>query len=91
MHSITLANYTTPYHTNIVSRLLLLILYATGCAKLHDQIKYCIVIFKAELRRNFPFIYSFFMPRSMRLFYKTVNNYKFIKIMAKTLGNIYLK
>ena len=49
-------------------------LYYTGCAKSHDKIKYCIITFKIELRRNFPFIYSFFILRSIRLLHKIKNN-----------------
>ena len=73
------------------TRLLVFTLYATVCAKSHDKIKYCFLTFKIELRRNFPFIYFFFVPRTIRLFHKIRNNFKFIKAMAKTLGNIFLK
>ena len=49
---------------------LFLTLNVTGCTKSHDKIKYCIITFKIELRRNFSFIYSFFIPRCIsRLFY----------------------
>ena len=69
-----------------------LTLYATGCAKSHDKIKYCTITLKNEIHRNFPFIYCFFILHSMRLFNKIRNNFKFIKkTMPKTLGNLYLK
>ena len=59
--------------------------------KPHDKIKHCIKAFKIELRREFPFTYSFFLSHSTRLIHKIRNNYKFIRTMAKTLENIYLK
>lgn len=65
-------------------------LYATGFAKSHNIVKYCIVTFKIELRRKFASIYPFFITHSIRLFHIIRTNSKLIKNMAKTLGTIYL-
>ena len=65
-----------------------LTLYVTGCAKSHDKIKYYIITFKIELRRNFPCTYSFFIPHSIRLFYKIRNSFEFVKTVVKN-WNIY--
>ena len=65
-------------------RVISLILDVMGCAKSPDKIKYYIKTFKIELRRNFPFIYSFFLSHSTRLFHEIKNNFKFIKFMMKT-------
>ena len=59
-----------------------LILYATGCAKSHDKNDYCLMAFKIELCRNFPFIYSFFIPYSAQIFHKIWDNSKFMNSMA---------
>ena len=68
-----------------------LTLYATGCVKSHDKNKYNVITFKIELRHNFLFVYSFFIPYSTRLFHKIRDTFKFIKSMANILRNIYLK
>ena len=52
------------------------------------NLKYYIITVKIGLRCNSPFIYSFLIPRSIRVFHKIKNNFQFIKTMAKTSGNI---
>ena len=48
-------------------------------------------ILKFELRCDFLFVYSFFIPYSTRQFQKIGDNYKLTKTIVKTLRNIHLK
>ena len=68
-----------------------LTLYDTGCTKSIDKNEYCLITFKIELCRNFPFVYSFFIPYSPWLFHKIKDNFKFINTIPETLRNIHLK